>query len=106
MTEHNHTKKNQNPIITDFITALSEVEDFYGIKYILLAVTQQGSVRVHKFVSMALKLEEERRPKRIEMKKEAMRIEGNHFRSGSRPDFTLPAAESPGTDQGWQMDIR
>ncbi|WP_162611756.1 hypothetical protein [Eubacterium sp. An11] len=55
---------------------------------------------------MALKLEEERRPKRIEMKKEAMRIEGDHFRSGSRPDFTLPAAESPGTDQGWQMGIR
>ena len=56
MTEHNHTK-NQNPIIAEFITALSEVEDFYGIKYILLAVTQQRSARVHKFISMALKLE-------------------------------------------------
>lgn len=87
------------------MTALSEAEDFYSIKYILLAVSQQGSIRVHKFVSMALKLEEERRPKRIEMKKGVMRFEGDHIRSGGGPYPELPTTEGPGTDQGRQVDI-
>lgn len=66
MTENIHEK--QSRVIEEFMKALSESQDFYDIKYILLVISR-GGVRVHKFVSKALKLEEERRPKGIEMKK-------------------------------------
>lgn len=67
MTENRHERQRQ--VITEFMKALSECQDFYDIKYILLVISQGGGTRVHRFVAAALKLEEERRPKRIEMKK-------------------------------------
>lgn len=40
------------------------------------------------------------------LKQGVMNLEGNYLCGRSGPDSKLPAAESPGTDQGWQMDIR
>lgn len=36
-------------------------------------------------------------------RKEVMNFEGNHIRGRSGTDLTLPAAESPGEDQGGEM---
>ena len=34
-----------------------------------------------------------------------MSLEGDHIRGRSGPDFKLPAAEGPGTDQSRQVDV-
>lgn len=50
MTENRHERQRQ--VITEFMKALSECQDFYDIKYILLVISQGG---VHEYIGLLLR---------------------------------------------------